>query len=73
MVERIYARSASDDKAPIVARLAALDALTSMGLAPTSNIRVILDGEEEAGSTSLVPAIAKYRDKLTADAMIILD
>ena len=40
---------------------------------PSSNIRVILDGEEEAGSTSLVPAIAKYRDKLTADAMIILD
>ena len=40
---------------------------------PTSNIRVILDGEEEAGSPSLVPAIAKYRDKLTADAMLILD
>jgi acetylornithine deacetylase/succinyl-diaminopimelate desuccinylase-like protein len=71
--ERIYARSASDDKAPIVALVAALDALKSLGIAPTSNIRVILDGEEEAGSTSLVPAIAKYRDKLTADAMIILD
>ena len=71
--ERIYARSASDDKAPIVALLAALDALKTIGVAPSSNIRVILDGEEEAGSTSLVPAIAKYRDKLTADAMIILD
>ena len=71
--ERIYARSASDDKAPIVALVSALDALKSIGVRPTSNIRVILDGEEEAGSTSLVPAIAKYRDKLTADAMIILD
>ncbi len=70
---RIYARSASDDKAPIVALLAALDALRSAHLAPTSNLKVILDGEEEAGSPSLVPAIGRYRDKLRADLMIILD
>ena len=71
--ERIYARSASDDKAPIVALLAAFDALKAAGVRPTSNVRVILDGEEEAGSPSLVPAISKYRDKLTADAMFIFD
>lgn len=70
---RIYARSASDDKAPIVAIVTALDALRAAGLAPASNIRVILDGEEEAGSPSLVPAISKYRDKLAADLMVILD
>ncbi len=70
---RIYARSASDDKAPIVALCAALDALAAEKLAPTSNLRVILDGEEEAGSPSLVPAIARYRDLLKADAMLILD
>jgi acetylornithine deacetylase/succinyl-diaminopimelate desuccinylase-like protein len=71
--ERIYARSASDDKAPIVALLAAFDALKAARVQPTSNIRLILDGEEEAGSPSLVPAIGKYRDKLTADAMFIFD
>src|SRR4051812_5307848 len=71
--QRIYARSSSDDKAPIVALLAALDALKASGLRPSSNIRIVLDGEEEAGSPSLVPAIAKYRDKLTADAVFILD
>jgi acetylornithine deacetylase/succinyl-diaminopimelate desuccinylase-like protein len=71
--QRIYARSASDDKSPIVAALAALDALKANGLRPSSNIRVILDGEEEASSPSLVPAIATYRDKLTADALFILD
>ena len=70
---RLYARSASDDKSPIVMTLAAIDALKAAGEAPTSNIRVILDGEEEAGSPSLVPAIAKYRDKLSADLMVILD
>jgi acetylornithine deacetylase/succinyl-diaminopimelate desuccinylase-like protein len=70
---RIYARSASDDKGPIVMMVAAVDALEANGLQPTSNIRVILDGEEEASSPSLVPAIAKYRDKLAADLMVIFD
>jgi acetylornithine deacetylase/succinyl-diaminopimelate desuccinylase-like protein len=70
---RIYARSASDDKSPILMILAAVDALKAAGTAPSSNIRVILDGEEEAGSPSLVPAITRYREKLTADLMVILD
>src|SRR5437867_820384 len=71
--ERIYARSASDDKAPIVALMAAIDALTASSLEPTVNVRLILDGEEEASSPSLMPAIARYRDKLRADLMVILD
>jgi acetylornithine deacetylase/succinyl-diaminopimelate desuccinylase-like protein len=70
---RLYARSASDDKAPIVAICAAIDALKAAGRTPAWNVRVILDGEEEASSPSLVPAIAKYREKLTADLMVILD
>ena len=70
---RIYARSASDDKAPIVAILSALDAMKSANLAPTSNVKFIFEGEEEAGSVSLVPAIARHREKLRADLMIILD
>jgi acetylornithine deacetylase/succinyl-diaminopimelate desuccinylase-like protein len=70
---RIYARSASDDKSPIVALMTALDALRAGGRNPSSNIRVVLDGEEEAGSASLVPAIAKYGDRFKADAMLIMD
>ena len=70
---RLYARSSADDKAPIVAICAALDALAASSLRPTWNVRVILDGEEEASSPSLVPAIAQHRDELRADAMVILD
>jgi len=70
---RIYARSASDDTAPIIAILAATDALAAAGVEPTSNIRVILDGEEEVSSPNLVPAIERYREKLEADLMLILD
>jgi len=70
---RLYARSASDDKSPIVALLAALDALRALGRQPTSNLRVVLDGEEEAGSRGLVTSIPKYREKYRADLMLILD
>jgi acetylornithine deacetylase/succinyl-diaminopimelate desuccinylase-like protein len=70
---RIYARSASDDTSPIVALLAAIDALADAKIEPSRNLRVILDGEEEAGSPSLTPAIGRYREKLQADLMLILD
>ena len=38
---RLYARSAADDKAPIVGLLAALDAIKAAGLMPSSNVRVV--------------------------------
>lgn len=67
---RLYARSSADDKSPIVAFCAALDAT---GGKATSNIRVVLDGEEEDGSASLAPAVARYRDKFRADLLVVLD
>jgi acetylornithine deacetylase/succinyl-diaminopimelate desuccinylase-like protein len=70
---RLYARSASDDTSPIIALMAAVDALDGAGIPMASNLKVVLDGEEEAGSPSLVPAIARYRDQLHADLMLILD
>jgi acetylornithine deacetylase/succinyl-diaminopimelate desuccinylase-like protein len=70
---RLYARSSSDDTSPIIGIIAALDAIRAAGRQPTANIRVVLDGEEETGSPSLAPAIDKYREKLEADLMLILD
>jgi acetylornithine deacetylase/succinyl-diaminopimelate desuccinylase-like protein len=67
---RIYARSASDDKAPIVALYAVLDAL---GGKTPGNIHVAVDGEEETSSPSLTAAIRRYRDKLRASVLLILD
>ena len=47
---RLYARSASDDKAPIISLAAALDALEAAEIGLTSNIKLFFDGEEETGS-----------------------
>lgn len=70
---RIYARSASDDKAGVMAFLAAVDALKASHAAPTMNIKLVFDGEEEAGSPHLGDIIRANADLLKADAWIICD
>ncbi|MBT8472060.1 MAG: M20/M25/M40 family metallo-hydrolase [Marinicaulis sp.] len=60
---RMYARSAGDDKAPIPALLAAIDALDDAGVAMSSNIILVFDGEEERGSDHLDEFLATYADK----------
>ena len=71
---RLYARSAGDDKAPIAALLAVLEALETAGAAPTSNLVFFLDGEEEAGSPHLGAYLDLRRDRLRAvDAWLFLD
>ncbi len=69
----IYGRSSSDDKGPIVAMLAALDALRASGLQPSVNLRFFFEGEEEAGSEHLGSILRKYRDELAADLWLFFD
>ena len=70
---RMYARSASDDKSPIVAMLAAIDALRASRIAPTVNLKFFLDGEEEASSPHLQEILRTNADLLRADLWVIGD
>ena len=70
---RIYARSASDDKAPIIAIATALDALRAAGIPLRANIKFVFEGEEEAGSPHLAGILAKYKDLLGSDVWLICD
>jgi acetylornithine deacetylase/succinyl-diaminopimelate desuccinylase-like protein len=71
---RLYARSASDDKAGVMAILAALDAIRATGQRPTSNIKLFFEGEEEAGSPHLAELLGAHRALLGgADAWIMVD
>ena len=70
---RIYARSASDDKAPIVAVLAAIDALRAANIPLSASIKFFLEGEEEAGSPNLARTLALHRDALASDLWIFGD
>ncbi len=70
---RVFARSASDDKAPIMMLLTAVDLLRAQQKSPAINIKVLLDPEEEMGSPSLAGMIERDRAAFAADAMVILD
>ncbi len=70
---RLYARSAGDDKAPIAALFAALDALAAQDLRPTSNFIFLFEGAEEAGSPHLREILQAHRERLSVDAWLFCD
>lgn len=58
---RLYARAASDDKAPFFTILAALDAMRARNIAPTVNLVFFFEGEEESGSPHLEAHLQRNR------------
>jgi len=70
---RIYARSASDDKSPIVAVLAALDALRAQNIPLAVNLKFVFEGEEEAGSEHLQQTLELHKNLLKGDLLITCD
>jgi len=70
---RMFGRSTSDDKGPIVMFLNAIDLLKKDGVEIPFNIKVILDGEEEKSSKPLPKAVKEYRELLEADFLVITD
>jgi acetylornithine deacetylase/succinyl-diaminopimelate desuccinylase-like protein len=70
---RVYGRSSSDDKSPIVAFLSALDALDAANIPLTSNLRVIMEGDEEAGSPALEAMVRAHGDRIRGDALLLVD
>ncbi len=70
---RLFGRAASDDKASIVAFLAALDALKAAGRKSSVNIKVAWEGEEEAGSPHLAQLLHENQALLASDLWLIGD
>lgn len=70
---RLYARSAGDDKAPIVAMLAALDALRAAGIHPGVNLKFFFEGEEEQGSPHTRAVLERHAARLRSDGWVFAD
>jgi acetylornithine deacetylase/succinyl-diaminopimelate desuccinylase-like protein len=70
---RLYGRSTGDDKAPFPGIFTALDALQMNGIAPTSNLVFVFEGEEEAGSEHLGEYFRQHREALGVDLWLICD
>jgi cysteinylglycine-S-conjugate dipeptidase len=67
---RLYGRGSADDKSGIVLHLGAVAA--HAGELPIG-VQIFLEGEEEAGSESLIPILEKYADLLKPDVIVIGD
>lgn len=70
---RIFARAASDAKAPIMMFLVAWDHFVENRGKLPYHVKFIIDSEEEISSPHLPAAVEEYRSELAADHLIILD
>ena len=70
---RIFGRAAADDKAPVIMLLSALKILKIGNSVPKFNVKVILDPEEEYGSTALLSTLDKYKGRYASDFFIVMD
>lgn len=70
---RVYGRAVADDKGPIIAFLAAMDGLLAAKATLPWTLRVVLDGEEEAGSPNFETAMIANKASISADLAIIVD
>ena len=70
---RVFGRSSSDDKGPIMMFLAAFDALKAAGMQPQVRVKVLLDSEEEKGSPTIGQVVRQNKELLKSDVVLIHD
>jgi acetylornithine deacetylase/succinyl-diaminopimelate desuccinylase-like protein len=69
----IYARGSADDKGQVMMNLKAVEShFKSQGKLPV-NIKFLVEGEEEVGSTHLDEFVATHKELLRADVVLISD
>ncbi|HYJ63252.1 MAG TPA: M20/M25/M40 family metallo-hydrolase, partial [Parafilimonas sp.] len=69
---KIYARGSADDKGQFYMHVKALETLIATNSLPT-NIKFIIEGEEEIGSPNLAKFVKEHKDLLKADVILISD
>lgn len=67
---RLFGRGAADDKAGVMAHIAALRAYDGR---PPVGVTLFAEGEEEIGSPTFREFLDAYRDRLAADVIVVAD
>lgn len=70
---QIVARGATDDKGQMFAHVKAVEAHMAVSGRLPINIRFVIEGEEEVGSTHLATYVAANKERLRCDAVVISD
>ncbi len=72
--DRLYGRGAADDKAGVVAHLAAIRAFVqTVGQDFDLGLALFIEGEEEFGSRSFTNFLRDHREQLGADVIVVAD
>src|SRR5690606_7016552 len=71
--DRLYGRGAADDKAGIIAHLAAIRAHQQVLGGPELGLVLYIEGEEEFGSRSILTFLEHYRETFDADVIVVAD
>lgn len=71
--EYILARGATDDKGQLWTHVKALEAYTATDTPLPINVKLLIEGEEEAGSENLEKFVKDNRDLLKADIIVVSD
>ncbi len=72
--DRMYGRGAADDKAGVMAHVAAIRAFTAVaGTDFDLGLVAFFEGEEEFGSRSFAKFIVQHREQLAADVIVVAD
>ena len=69
---KIFARGACDDKGQFFMHVKALETMTTADEVPT-NIKFIIEGEEEVGSPNLASFVNDHKDLLACDVILVSD
>jgi acetylornithine deacetylase/succinyl-diaminopimelate desuccinylase-like protein len=70
---KIYGRGSVDDKGQVLMHLAAIEAhLRVRGSLPL-NVKVVIEGEEEIGSPSFEAFLAREKERLACDVVVVSD
>lgn len=70
---KLFARGAADDKGQLYIHVKVLEAFHEVKGAFPVNVKVLIEGEEEVGSPSLVPFLKQHKKELACDAVLISD
>lgn len=68
----IWARGADDDKGQSMTQIKGFETAKALGLL-RCNVKFVLEGEEEIGSTHLEGFLTQYKDMLSADVILVSD
>jgi len=70
---KIYARGAEDNKGQLFYSLTALQIYLKKVKSIPFHLKWVIEGEEEHGSTALHQLLPKYKDKVKADGILVID